>query len=233
MRILGIDPGTTIIGYGIIETTPKGFSCVDYGVFRTPSNVANQERVVSIYNFFEALVKKHQPDKAGIEKLFFFKNAQTINTPIPSKTLPILSPTPSEKQNRASSISQPNPKDLGEIGTAPKITSIPLPTSTPTPSFLPNPTNTPIQTPSPSVSTYPTMSPSVTPTPTPQQSGKININTASNSELDKITGVGPTIAQRIIDYRNTNGPFQKIEDLKNVKGIGDVNFEKMKNEITI
>ena len=78
MKILGIDPGTTIIGYGIIETNPKGFSCLDYGVFRTPSNIANDKRISSIYNFFEALIKKHQPDKAGIEKLFFFKNAKTI-----------------------------------------------------------------------------------------------------------------------------------------------------------
>lgn len=78
MRILGIDPGTTIIGYGIIETNSKGLSCLDYGVFRTPSKVANQERIASIYNFFENLIKKHRPDKAGIEKLFFFKNAKTI-----------------------------------------------------------------------------------------------------------------------------------------------------------
>ena len=78
MKILGIDPGTTIIGYGIIETTSQGISCLDYGVFRTPSNIANQERISSIYNFFEKLIKKHQPDKAGIEKLFYFKNSKTI-----------------------------------------------------------------------------------------------------------------------------------------------------------
>lgn len=78
MIILGIDPGTTIIGYGIIETRPKGLSCLDYGVFRTPSNTANQDKIVSIYSFFEALIKKHRPDKAGIEKLFYFKNAKTI-----------------------------------------------------------------------------------------------------------------------------------------------------------
>lgn len=78
MKVIGIDPGTTIIGYGVIETNPRGFSCLDYGVFRTPSKVANQERISSIYNFFEKLIKKYQPEKAGIEKLFFFKNAKTI-----------------------------------------------------------------------------------------------------------------------------------------------------------
>ncbi len=62
---------------------------------------------------------------------------------------------------------------------------------------------------------------------------KININTASYEELQKITGVGPTIAQRIIDYRQANGPFQTIEDIEKVKGIGDVTFNKMKDQITI
>ena len=45
--------------------------------------------------------------------------------------------------------------------------------------------------------------------------------------------MGPVIAGRIIDYRNENGPFQSIEEIKNVQGIGDVTFEKMKGEITV
>jgi len=71
------------------------------------------------------------------------------------------------------------------------------------------------------------------PESTPEQLGKININTAGYEELQKITGVGPVIAQRIVDYRETNGPFQKIEDIKGVKGIGDKTFEKMRDQITI
>ncbi len=63
--------------------------------------------------------------------------------------------------------------------------------------------------------------------------GKININTAENEELQGITGVGPVIAGRIIDYRNVRGPFLKIEDIKSVRGIGDKTFEKMKGEITV
>ena len=71
------------------------------------------------------------------------------------------------------------------------------------------------------------------PPPETEVSGKININTAGYEQLQEITGVGPVIAQRIIDYRDANGPFQKIEDIKNVSGIGEVTFEKMKNQITV
>lgn len=62
---------------------------------------------------------------------------------------------------------------------------------------------------------------------------KININSADLASLDKIPSVGPAIAQRIIDYREQNGGFTTIEDIKNVKGIGDATFEKMKDMITV
>lgn len=78
MRILGIDPGTTIIGYGVIESNRHTYQAVDYGVFRTPSLVNNSERVVPVFNFFKELIAKQQPDLAAIERLFFFKNAKTL-----------------------------------------------------------------------------------------------------------------------------------------------------------
>ena len=62
---------------------------------------------------------------------------------------------------------------------------------------------------------------------------KININTACYEELQEITGVGPVIAQNIIDYREAYGPFQRIEDIMNVSGIGEARFEAMKDEITV
>src|SRR5512139_513654 len=61
---------------------------------------------------------------------------------------------------------------------------------------------------------------------------KININTASVEELDKLPGIGPALAKAIIDYRTTNSPFQQIEDINDVKGIGDALFEKIKDQIT-
>lgn len=79
----------------------------------------------------------------------------------------------------------------------------------------------------------PTPQPAESPQPPPQPVEKININTANLEELDQITGVGPAIAQRIIDYRQNVSLFYYVEDLKNVDGIGEVNFEKMRDEITV
>ena len=78
MRTLGIDPGTSLIGFGIIESAPRSFVALDYGVFRTKPNLPNTERVIAVHDFFKKLIKKYQPDQAGIEKLFFFKNAKTV-----------------------------------------------------------------------------------------------------------------------------------------------------------
>ncbi len=62
---------------------------------------------------------------------------------------------------------------------------------------------------------------------------KIDINTASAEELDKLPGIGPAIAKAIIDYRTQNGPFKTIETINDVKGIGDALFEKIKDQITV
>lgn len=61
----------------------------------------------------------------------------------------------------------------------------------------------------------------------------ININSATLEELDSLPGIGPTIAQRIIDYRTTNGPFNVIDDIKNVSGIGPATFDEIKDLITV
>jgi len=61
----------------------------------------------------------------------------------------------------------------------------------------------------------------------------IRINTATAEELDTLDGVGPAIAQRIIDYRTENGGFKSVEEIKLVPGIGDKMFEKIKDEIQL
>lgn len=62
---------------------------------------------------------------------------------------------------------------------------------------------------------------------------KVNINTATQSELENLPGVGEAIASRIIEYRQQNGKFSKIEDLQNVKGIGDAKFNNMKEYVMV
>jgi competence protein ComEA len=61
----------------------------------------------------------------------------------------------------------------------------------------------------------------------------ININTATLEELDSLPGIGPTIAQRIIDYREENGAYTTIEEIMDVSGVGPATFENIKDLITV
>ena len=61
----------------------------------------------------------------------------------------------------------------------------------------------------------------------------VNLNTATVEQLATIPGVGPKMAERIIDYRQKNGGFKKVEDLMNVSGVGEKSFLKIKPLITI
>ena len=63
--------------------------------------------------------------------------------------------------------------------------------------------------------------------------GKVNINTADSVTLQTIPGIGPSKAARIIEYRESQGRFKKIDDIKNVTGIGDMTFENIKGYITV
>ena len=64
-------------------------------------------------------------------------------------------------------------------------------------------------------------------------SDKININTADSEELQKLYRIGPALAERIIEYRNSFGNFVTIEEIMEVKGIGEKTFEKIKDEICV
>ena len=64
-------------------------------------------------------------------------------------------------------------------------------------------------------------------------SSKININTASAEELQKLSGIGPSLSERIVEYRENNGRFSRIEDLQNVSGIGETRFANLKDKICI
>ena len=66
-----------------------------------------------------------------------------------------------------------------------------------------------------------------------KKSEKININTADAETLDKLPGIGEATANKIIDYRNDNGKFKSIEEIKNVKGIGESKYEEIKDWICV
>jgi comEA protein len=66
-----------------------------------------------------------------------------------------------------------------------------------------------------------------------QTAGKININKATSDQLMEIKGIGSSYAKRIVEYREKNGPFKKIEDIMQVQGIGTKIFESIKDKITI
>jgi competence protein ComEA len=61
----------------------------------------------------------------------------------------------------------------------------------------------------------------------------VNINTASAVDLEALPGIGAKTAARIVEYRQKNGPFKKIEELMNVRGVGEKNFLKLKPQITV
>lgn len=67
----------------------------------------------------------------------------------------------------------------------------------------------------------------------PASTAPVNINTASAAEFEGLPGIGATMAARIVEYRQKNGPFKKIEDLMNVRGLGEKNFLKLKPQLTL
>ena len=67
----------------------------------------------------------------------------------------------------------------------------------------------------------------------PTASAPLNINTATLAQLETLPGLGRAVAERIVEYRDKNGNFKKVEDLMNVKGIGEKSFLKLKPLITV
>lgn len=84
--------------------------------------------------------------------------------------------------------------------------------------------------------------PQLVPTPVPFEAAeassaveyrKINVNTATVTELESLPGIGPVMAQSIVDYRTENGSFRNRKDLMKVRGIGEKTYEKLKDQITL
>lgn len=78
MKILGIDPGMAIVGYGILEQDNADLRVLSSGSIRTEKTSRESARLLEIYNDMELIVNKFKPDAAAIEKLFFFRNRTTV-----------------------------------------------------------------------------------------------------------------------------------------------------------
>lgn len=80
MRIIGIDPGIAIVGYGIIDVNGNNSKLVDYGVIETKAHVDLPKRLEEIYLSLDKIIKYYKPTEVAIEELFFSKNVKTAIT---------------------------------------------------------------------------------------------------------------------------------------------------------
>jgi crossover junction endodeoxyribonuclease RuvC len=77
MIVLGIDPGTAALGYGIVERSGGGLRAVDFGVLKTTPELSLPERLLAVHTLVTDLIELHAPALVGVERLFFSRNAQT------------------------------------------------------------------------------------------------------------------------------------------------------------
>ena len=66
-----------------------------------------------------------------------------------------------------------------------------------------------------------------------EKAARVNINTATADELATLPGIGPSYARRIVEFREKNGPFKRVEDLLSVQGIGDKTLERIRDRVTV
>lgn len=78
MKILGIDPGMAIVGYGLIEAENDSIELLTSGSIQTDKKLSDSKRLLEIYNDLTTVVQKYHPDCASVEELFFFKNQKTV-----------------------------------------------------------------------------------------------------------------------------------------------------------
>ena len=77
MRVIGIDPGTLVCGYGVIDSLGSKLKAIDYGAIRVKRGATFAERLVQIHNRLREVIVEHKPDVASIEKLFVGKNVKS------------------------------------------------------------------------------------------------------------------------------------------------------------
>lgn len=77
MIVLGVDPGTAVTGYGVVERLDGKLRAVDFGTLETPSTHELPQRLLAIHQGLEALIESHHPDLVAVERLFFNRNVQS------------------------------------------------------------------------------------------------------------------------------------------------------------
>ena len=77
MRILGIDPGIAIVGYGIVDKSANAYKAVKYDAITTKAHTPIENRLLSIYNELDLIIKEYKPEVMSVEELFFNNNAKT------------------------------------------------------------------------------------------------------------------------------------------------------------
>lgn len=90
MRVIGIDPGIAIMGYGIIDYNGNKYHCLEYGALTTEAGIKKNVRLKIIYDNLIEIIKSYNPDIMSIEELFFNKNAKTVITIGESRGVAIL-----------------------------------------------------------------------------------------------------------------------------------------------
>ena len=93
MRILGIDPGIAIVGYGIIDVERGNYSVVDYGVITTPKEENTPTRLCMIEKSLIKLIEQYKPDNIALEELFFARNTTTAITVAEARGVLLLTAT--------------------------------------------------------------------------------------------------------------------------------------------
>jgi len=90
MRVLGIDPGTGILGFGVIDVRGQKIKLVEAGVIKTPAHTPHDERLEEIFDGLQEIIAATKPDKFSIEKLFFSRNVTTAMTVAEARGVAIL-----------------------------------------------------------------------------------------------------------------------------------------------
>lgn len=125
MRILGIDPGTGILGFGIIDIVRGNVQLVDAGVIRTPVHEDDAVRLLTIYDELTEIIAQNKPDMMSVEKLFFARNVTTAMTVAQARgvvllcgkqaNLPIHEYTPMQIKQAVTSYGKADKKQVQEM----------------------------------------------------------------------------------------------------------------------